>query len=107
MLRAAAPMLYREFFDDRFEPSPAAVPMSQPTPDIQWDPLFGHNLSDRQRDVLRYLLRGYSEKEVANELGLSGHTIHTHVKRLYAEFEVSSRGELLALFVDRRLLDAA
>jgi len=119
MLRAAAPMLYREFFDNvprepASEAAPAeprpATPAQPPSPTPEqphWDPLLGHDLSDRQRDVLRLLLRGHSEKEVANELGLSAHTVHTHVKRLYSEFEVSSRGELLALFVDRRLLDAA
>ncbi len=108
MLRAAAPMLYREFFDDSFESLPTRpIPQQEDDRTPRWDPMFGHELSERQRDVLRLLLRGLSEKEAANELGVSGHTVHTHVKRLYAEFDVSSRGELLALFVDRRLLDAA
>ncbi len=71
-------------------------------------PLEGRELSDRQRDVLVLLLRGHSEKEAARDLGVSTHTVHTHVKRLYGEFNVSSRGELLALFIDRRILrDAA
>ncbi|MEM1011111.1 MAG: helix-turn-helix transcriptional regulator [Planctomycetota bacterium] len=108
MLRAAAPMLYREFFDANFADAPAEPPPGKPAGNsAHWDPLFGHELSERQRDVLRLLLRGHSEKEAAAELGVSAHTVHTHVKRLYAEFDVSSRGELLALFVDRRLLDAA
>lgn len=67
--------------------------------------LQDRQLSDRQLDVLHLLLRGMSEKEVARALGVSTHTVHTHVKKLYSEFDVSSRGELLALFIDERVLE--
>lgn len=96
MLRAAAPFIHHEMFDAEQE-----VGGRTPSPS---SPLAGRELSTRQRDVLRLLLRGLSEKEAANELGVSTHTVHTHVKRLYTEFDVTSRGELLALFVDRRVL---
>ena len=58
----------------------------------------------RQREVLLGLATGLSEKEVANELGISHNTVHAHVKELHRHFTVSSRGELLSLFVDRRVL---
>ena len=93
MLRAVAPMIDREMFDGiEAEAAPTAALLA------------GRDLSRRQRDVLHQLLRGMSEKEVARELGVSPHTVHTHVKRLYTEFNVTSRGELLALFVDQRAL---
>jgi DNA-binding NarL/FixJ family response regulator len=99
ILRAAAPVIDREMFDVLDGLDQPVKPQS---------PLEGRELSERQRDVLILLLRGHSEKEVARDLGVSTHTVHTHVKRLYTEFDVSSRGELLALFVDRRILrDAA
>ncbi len=107
VLRAAAPMLYRELFGSGAILSmPTQQPGGGPTEAFH-NPMSDHELSDRQRDVLLLLLRGYSEKEVANDLGVSTHTVHTHVKRLYTEFDVSSRGELLALFVDQRVLAAA
>lgn len=53
-------------------------------------------LPRRLRETLACLLEGDSEKQVAAKLGLSPHTVHIHVKRLYRHFEVSSRGELLA-----------
>lgn len=56
-------------------------------------------LSDRQRDVLRRLLAGASEKQIAYAFGRSAHTIHGHVKAIYRIFHVSSRSELLARFI--------
>lgn len=56
-------------------------------------------LSERKQLVLRHLLDGLSEKEVAVKLAISPHTVHHHVTDLYRLFDVSSRGELLALFV--------
>lgn len=53
-------------------------------------------LSPRQRQVLDCLEAGDGEKQVAARLGISRHTVHVHVKALYAHFGVSSRGELLA-----------
>ena len=59
--------------------------------------------------VLHHLLQGRSEKEAAAGLGRSVHTVHSHVRRLYADFGVESRAELMALFVDpdlaRRVAD--
>jgi pSer/pThr/pTyr-binding forkhead associated (FHA) protein len=54
-------------------------------------------LSDGQRHVLRLLVQGASEKEAAATLNLSYHTIHAHVKQIYRQLEVRSRGELIIL----------
>lgn len=56
-------------------------------------------LPPRLREVLGELLAGRSEKEIALQVGLSRHTVHDHVKRLYRRLDVSSRPELMALFV--------
>lgn len=56
-------------------------------------------LSPRQRQVLSFLLAGDSLKEVAKKLELSEHTVGDYVKRIYKHFSVSSRAELLALFI--------
>jgi len=56
-------------------------------------------LSKAQRRVLDLLLAGLAEKEVATKLEISQHTVHNHVKGIYRKMGVSSRPELLALFV--------
>lgn len=53
-------------------------------------------LTVRQREVLKRLQTGESEKEITYALGLSAHTTHDHVKAIYRAFKVRSRGELLA-----------
>jgi pSer/pThr/pTyr-binding forkhead associated (FHA) protein len=54
-------------------------------------------LSDGPRQVLRLLVQGVSEKEAAAALNLSYHTVHAHVKQIYRQLGVRSRGELIAL----------
>jgi DNA-binding CsgD family transcriptional regulator len=58
-------------------------------------------MAPRMRETLDHLLRGDSEKQIANKLGISQHTVHVYVKRLYRHYGASSRGELLARFVAR------
>jgi DNA-binding CsgD family transcriptional regulator len=59
----------------------------------------GNRLTPRQQQTLRHLLIGDNEKQIAQKLSRSQHTVHTHVKAIYKNFRVSSRGELLSLFV--------
>jgi DNA-binding NarL/FixJ family response regulator len=59
----------------------------------------GLKLSPRMKQTLERLLAGDSEKQIAAKLEVSPHTVHVYVKSLYHEFEVCSRSELLARFV--------
>jgi DNA-binding CsgD family transcriptional regulator len=63
-------------------------------------------LSEREREILLLILAGDSEKEIAARIHRSVHTVHTFVQRLHRLFEVSSRGELMALFVDKAAMDS-
>lgn len=56
----------------------------------------GPRLAPREREVLQRFLHGAREKEVASELNLSQHTVHSYAKAIYAAYGVSSRAELLA-----------
>lgn len=59
------------------------------------------SLQPRLKKVMKHLLEGDSEKQVALKLKLSPHTVHEYVKNLYSELGVNSRGELLAQFVGK------
>jgi len=63
-------------------------------------------LPPRLRPVLKHLLRGDGEKQVAVKLGLSRHTVHEYVKVLYRKLNVCSRAELMAEFVSPASLGA-
>jgi DNA-binding CsgD family transcriptional regulator len=47
-------------------------------------------LTDRQLEVLRLMADGRSAKQIASELGLSIHTVHSHQRNLYRALGVGS-----------------
>lgn len=57
---------------------------------------YTKRLTEAQRRVYYGFVNGLSEKEIANSLGISIHTVHDHAKAIYRIASVSSRGELLA-----------
>ena len=71
------------------------------TPEMSYVDPRVEALQPRLKKVMKLLLEGDSEKQVAFKLNLSPHTVHEYVKNLYAELQVSSRGELLAQFVGK------
>lgn len=56
-------------------------------------------LPPRLRQTLECLLTGVTERQTAEKLSLSVHTVHDYVKALYQHFGVSSRGELMAKWI--------
>lgn len=56
-------------------------------------------LSPRERQVLVFLLDGYSTKEIATAAKISPHTVGDYIKSIHKKFSVSSRAELLSLFI--------
>lgn len=54
-------------------------------------------LSPRRCETLDLLMRGLSEKEVAQRMQLTRATVHEHVKRIYRAMRVHSRSELLSM----------
>jgi DNA-binding NarL/FixJ family response regulator len=61
-------------------------------------------LTDREREVMRLIARGYSYKEVAKELFISIKTVETHMSAVLRKLQLSSRHELTKWASDRRLL---
>jgi len=57
------------------------------------------NLSQRERQVLIFLMGGASLKQVAKRLQLSHHTVGDYVKSIYRQLGVNSRAELLSHFI--------
>jgi len=50
-------------------------------------------LSEREREVLLYIAKGFTVGEIADMLHLSAHTVATHVKHIYRKLAVHSRTE--------------
>lgn len=56
-----------------------------------------YQLTDREVEVLNSIWRGHSNKEIADRLFLSVHTVKYHVGRLYTKLDVNSRSEARSL----------
>ncbi|WP_019417029.1 response regulator transcription factor [Anoxybacillus sp. ST70] len=55
-------------------------------------------LSEREKQIFFLILKGYSNKEIAQELVLSQHTIKNHVNNLFQKLDVKRRSQLIAKF---------
>ncbi len=77
------------FVLDAFSSSPP-VPDDAPSEDLDV-------LTARERDVLRLIARGYTYKEVAAELFISGKTVEHHMARMRQRLGAESRSALFAM----------
>lgn len=51
--------------------------------------------SEREKEVVRFLMQGKGNKQIAFELGISNRTVEFHLKNIYAKLSVSSRAEAI------------
>ena len=62
-------------------------------------------LTAREREVLRHIARGYLTKEIALRLGISVKTVEAHVSSVLRKLQLSTRHELSAWAIERRLVN--
>jgi DNA-binding NarL/FixJ family response regulator len=55
-----------------------------------------YNLSEREKQVLQYLVEGYSYKMIANEMFIAIDTVRSHIKKIYEKLHVNSKSEAVA-----------
>ena len=53
------------------------------------------NLSAREKEVLQWLSKGFSYKEIAQELFISIETVRTHIRNIYDKLHVANKVEAL------------
>ena len=81
------------FVLDAFRDAPVA-----PSVDPELD-----QLTPREREVLRLIARGYTYKEIARELYISGKTVESHVSSVLRKLQLSTRHQLTRWATERRL----
>lgn len=62
------------------------------------------SLTPREREVLGYLVKGYSHKMVASACSLSIHTVNTHIKKIYEKLQVNSVAEAVVKALNQKLI---
>ena len=61
------------------------------------------HLTDRERKVLKLLVKGMSNKQIGKELNRSPFTVRHHVSQLIKKLEAANRAEVAAIAVERGL----
>ncbi len=56
------------------------------------------DLTSREKNILKLLVKGLSYKEIAGTSFISFETLNTHVKNIYRKLNVHSRSELAAKY---------
>ncbi len=54
-----------------------------------------NSLSERERQILRLLAKGLSNKDISSSLYISPGTVNKHLERIYQKLEVDSRAEVI------------
>ncbi len=52
-------------------------------------------LSQREKSILKCIELGMTYKEIATDLSISSHTVHSHIKRIYEKLQSKDRTEAL------------
>lgn len=61
-------------------------------------------LTARERDVLRYLVEGMTDPQIAEALVISPRTVHAHLRNIYGKLGVNSRSAATRLALEEHLL---
>lgn len=75
----------------------ASVPLASIDPELD-------QLSSREREVLRFIARGYTYREVGHELRISVKTVESHVSAVLRKLQLSTRHQLTYWATERRLV---
>jgi NarL family two-component system response regulator LiaR len=67
-------------------------------------PPLGHDLTDREREVLALLVEGKTNKEIARELTLSPATVRAYVSNILSKLDARNRTEAVSLALQHNLL---
>ena len=80
----------------RFLPLPVTRALAARTPDSE--------LSSRELEVLRLLVGGNSNKDIANVLGITEATVKSHVSTILIRLNVSDRTQVVVTAIQRGLV---
>ena len=75
--------------------------LAQATPSVQTDKNT-ENLSDREMQVLKFLVDGLDYKNIAEKLVISPNTIRKHIDNIYKKLYVTSRAQAVTIAVKKR-----
>lgn len=67
-------------------------------------PKSNYEITNAEKEILNLLVQGNPKKQIAHDLGVSFHTVDTHLRNIYTKLQVHSRSEAVAKALKERLL---
>jgi DNA-binding NarL/FixJ family response regulator len=62
------------------------------------------DLTEREKEILGYLVKGLSHKLIAGELFISVHTVNTHIRNIYEKLHVRSVSAAVAKAIKEKIV---
>lgn len=94
----------RHFLSAAWQHTPQAVenlPVTPVTGETLAERCAQYNITDREQEIMAFLLQGYSNPQIAEKLFISLSTVKSHLRNIYPKIGVKSRYELIVHFKDR------
>jgi NarL family two-component system response regulator LiaR len=67
----------------------------------------GHDLTTREREVLALIVKGYSNIEIGEQLGVSPATVKNHLNNIFSKLHVTNRTEAATLALQHHIVQMA
>ena len=68
-------------------------------------PALGHDLTDREREVLALMIEGLNNREIGEKLVISSSTVKNHVSSILSKLDTTSRTQAVALAVEHKIIE--
>jgi len=70
--------------------------LATPVPAVQEESLNIYQLSTRELEILRFMVKGLIKKEIAEQLSISYHTVDNHERNIFRKMNVHNRSAAVA-----------
>ena len=67
-------------------------------------PVIGHDLTEREREVLALMIEGLNNREIGERLAISISTVKNHVSSILSKLDATSRTQTVALALEHKIL---
>lgn len=85
-------------------PSIASKVLSMFKAGVSFSKEESYNLTDREKEILKFLVEGMSYKKVAEKCFISADTVSSHIKNIYRKLQVNSKSEAVGKAIKGKIV---